>query len=229
MGTMEMSRNKKQKSIPPTLEEAFAKLSPDEKLTELAKGFPVTDVYGFIQKNERRKISKFVYERFYHRYLVPFEKVCREYNSGFAQMASCCLMVEAMESFRHGWNDTMRDAKKDNGSRKYGGEIFEEFFGRHDEFEEFRELGNEFYLNIRCGILHQAEAQNGWRILREGKLYDDGNRSINSTTFRRRMKKCLKKYCEELEIARDNSDLWMKFKDKIAYLIANCHHGSMKP
>jgi hypothetical protein len=220
--------SKKPPKPAPTLEEALGKLTADEKMTELAKGITVTDVYGFIQKDERKRISKFVFERFYRRYIMPFEKVCREYNSGFAQMAACCLMIEAMESFRHGWNDTMKDAKKPDGSRKYGGEIFEEFFSRYDEFKEFRGLGNEFYSSIRCGILHQAETQNGWSILREDKLYDDTNRSINSTIFRRWMKKCLNKYCEELEVAKDGSELWKKFKDKMAFVIQNCHRGNMK-
>lgn len=220
--------SKKKPRSTPTLEDAFAKLTDNEKKTELARGILVVDVYGSIKKDERKKISKFVYERFYRRYIMPFERVGRDFNSGFAQMAACCLMIESLESFRYGWNDTMKDAKKEDDSRKYGGEIFEEFFGRYDEFKEFRKMGNEFYSSIRCGILHQAEPQNGWLILREGKLYNDTSRSINSTIFRRRMKKCLKQYCDELEVIENDSDLWKKFKDKMAFVIQNCHKGKMK-
>lgn len=214
--------SKKTPKPAPTLEEALGKLSADEKMTELAKDITVTDVYSFIEKNERKKVSKFIYERFYRRYIMPFEQVRREYNSGFAQMATCCLMIEAMESFRHGWNDTMKDANKS------GGEIFEDFFGRYDEFKEFRGLGKEFYKSIRCGILHQAEVQNGWIVMREGGLLDEPSRTINSTIFRRRMKKCLKQYCDELEVADNDSDIWLGFKDKMAYVIHNCHAGNMK-
>jgi len=171
-----------------TLEEAYGKLSADEKTTELAKGITVDNIYAFIKGNERKKISKFVYDRFYRRYLMPFEKVYPEFNSGFAQMAACCLMIEALESFRHGWNNTMKDAKKPDGSRKYGGEIFEDFFVRYEDFKDFRGWGARFYLSIRCGILHQAEVQNGWIIMREGTLFDEPSRIINSTIFRRRMK-----------------------------------------
>lgn len=223
-----MSKNKKQPTIPPTLEEALGKLTDDEKETELAPGLTVSKVYDLIQNNERKEISKFIFERFNRRYLMPFAKVDKKFNSGFAQMATCCLMIEALESFRYGWNDTMEDAIKPDGSRKYGDEIFEEFFGRYDEFKEFRKMGREFYKRIRCGILHQAEPQNGWCILREGKLCDETHRSINSTIFRRRMKKCLNKYCEELEAANDDSELWKKFKDKMASVIQNCHKGKMK-
>lgn len=217
-----MSKKNKPKPAPPTLKDTFGKLTDDEKAIELARGITVAGVYNFIQKNDRKNIAKFVYERFYRRYIMPFEKVCPEYNSGFAQMAACCLMIEAMESFRYGWNDTMKD------SDKSGGEIFEGFFTQYDNFKEFRKLGKEFYKSIRCGILHQAEVQNGWMIRREGVLFDEPNRTINSTIFRRRMKKCLKQYCDELEIAGIDSELWKKFKDKMAFVIQNCHAGNMK-
>ncbi len=212
----------------PTLDVAFGNLTADEKTTELANGVTVADVYRFIQKDERKRISKFVYERFYRRYLMPFEKVNPDFKSGFAQLAACCLMIEALESFRYGWNDTLKDAKKDDGSRKYGGEIFEDFFGRYDEFKDFQGLGKEFYSSIRCGILHQAEVQNGWIIMREGELYHEPSRTINSTIFLRRMKKCLNKYREELEAADEDSDLWKHFTTKITYVIENCNKGKIK-
>ncbi|MBV6465510.1 MAG: hypothetical protein PGMFKBFP_00788 [Anaerolineales bacterium] len=220
-----MSRNPS-KPVP-TLEEALDKLTADERMTELAKGITVTNVYEFIQKGERKKISKFVYERFYRRYIVPFEKVSPDYNSGFAQMAACCLMIEAMESFRYGWNDTSKDAKKDDGSKKYGNEIFDDFFGRYEEFKDFEGLGREFYSSIRCGILHQAEVQNGWMIAREGVLFEESSRAINSTIFRKRVKNCLRHYCDELEVAENDSDLWKKLKDKMAFIFENCHKGSV--
>jgi len=209
------------------LRKAYESLSTEEKLTELAKGQTVEQVYGFIQKGERKKASHFVYNRFYRRYLMPFVEVDPDYNSGFAQMAACCLMIEAMESFRNGWNDSMKDAKKEDGSRKYGGEIFEEFFGRYGEFKDFRGLGKEFYSSIRNGILHQAEVNNGWTIERKEKypLVDKEKRIIHSTRFRYRMKLCLRKYCKELE---NDNGIWDNFKIKMAFVIQNCHAGNMK-
>jgi hypothetical protein len=220
-----MSKKNKPKSVPPTLEDAFGKLTDDEKTTELAKGITVTDVYGFIEKNERKKVSKFIYERFYRRYIMPFEQVCREYNSGFAQMAACCLMIEALESFRNGWKTTHR--LKVKGKEVYGGKIFGDFFKHYSEFTDFADLGSEFYDSIRCGILHQAETKNGWRITREEKypLLDKENRIIHSTRFRYRMKTSLRKYCKELE---NNNAVWDKFIIKMAFVIQNCHKGNMK-
>jgi len=216
--------SKKVTKSAPTLEEAFGKLTNGEKRTELAKDITVEDVYGFIQNNERKRISKFVYERFYRRYLMPFEKVDKDFNSGFAQMAACCLMIEAMQSFRNGWKSTYR-LKDANGKEIPGGKIFGDFFKHYSEFVDFENLGFEFYDSIRCGILHQAETKNGWIVMRDGPLFDEPTRTINSTIFRRQMEKCLDKYCKELQA---DDIVWDDFKEKMAYVIVNCHGDEMK-
>lgn len=205
------------------IEHAFASLSDDEKDMELAKGYTVSTVYSLIQRNERKKVADFVYKRFYRRYLMPFEKVNPDFNSGFAQMAACCLMIEAMESFRNGWEDTNKLRDEDNKKIKPG-KIFGDFFKHYEEFDKFKDLGNEFYNSIRCGILHQAEIRNGWRLVREEKypLVDEKNKLIHSTRFRYRMKTSLRKYCKELE---NNEYTWELFKTKMAFVIQNCHKG----
>lgn len=204
---------------------AYEALGAEEKLIELAKGQTVEQVYRFIQNGERKKISKFVYNRFYRRYLMPFDEVDTDFNSGFAQMAVCCLMIEAMESFRHGWEDTNK--LKDNHNKKIkGGTIFGDFFQHYPEFIAFKDLGDEFYDSIRCGILHQAETRNGWRLVREDKypLLNKEKRIIHSARFRYRMKTSLRKYCRELE---ENDGVWSLFKTKMAYVIQNCQKGEM--
>jgi len=50
--------------------------------------------------------------RFAERYLDPILDSPKRH--GFAMMAICCLMVEALESFRNGWSKT---------SDKGGGEV----------------------------------------------------------------------------------------------------------
>ncbi|MBI3340150.1 MAG: hypothetical protein HY022_08470 [Chloroflexi bacterium] len=207
------------------LKQAYESLSNDEKRTEPAKGQTVEQVYGFIQKGERKKAAQFVYNRFYRRYLMPFEKVDPDFNSGFAQMAASCLMIEAMESFRNGWKTTHR--LKVAGKEIYVGKVFEDFFKHYSEFAAFESLGNEFYDSIRCGILHQAETKNGWRITREEKypLWDKNNRRVHSTRFRYQMKLCLRKYCNELQ---NDNNVWDRFEIKMASVIRNCHKGNLK-
>lgn len=207
------------------LKKAYDSLGAEEKLTELAKGQTVELVYGFILNAERQKVSQFVYNRFYRRYLMPFKKVHPDFNSGFAQMAACCLMIEALESFRNGWKSTHR--LKVDGKEIYGGKIFGDFFKHYSEFADFADLGYEFYDSIRCGILHQAETKNGWRIERDKKypLLDKEKRIIHSTEFRYQLEICLRIYCKELV---DDDDVWDLCKTKLAHVIANCHMENMK-
>jgi hypothetical protein len=224
-----MSKKKTKAPEPmPFIEDVYANLSNASKSIELAKDLTIEEFYELLQNNKRKAISEFVYQRFNQRYLAPFAMTNKEFNSGFAQMAACCLMIETLESFKNGWKDT-RYLKDDNGADIYGGMIFNNFFVRHSRyFSDFIGLGNEFYSSIRCGILHQAESNNGWRIKRKGDLYDRSARAINSTRFRNRMRKCLKEYCSELETAPAESDVWKNFKTKMAYIIQNCVAGEMK-
>ena len=216
----------KKAATPMTPEAAYAGLSASARAIELSEGVTVDDFHRML--SNRSKISHFVFNRFYQRYIKPFEKVCPDYNSGFAQMAVCCLMIEAMESFRNGWGDTTTDAIDKNGKKLCGGDIFNLFFDRYDEFLKFRGLGKEFYKSIRCGILHQAESKNGWLISRDGELLDLLTRTINSTIFRRRMKKCLQAYCDELKTVDETSDVWQNFKIKMTCVIQNCVQGALK-
>jgi hypothetical protein len=231
-----MSRKKKAKVIPPTpkLEEVCANI-PDSikgvKLARAIKGLQYKEVtiahfceLMADEEKNRKEIAQFVYDRFHQRYLLPFEKVPSTVNSGFAQMAICCLMIEAMESFQNGWGDT-QEIYDDKGNKIGGGKIFENFFNRYKEFEDFRGLGSKFYSNVRCGILHQAESKNGWRIGRTGALFDKVNWTINSTIFLRRMKTALRVYCDELKSGKET--VWNSFKTKMVYVILNCKTESI--
>jgi hypothetical protein len=51
----------------------------------------------------------------------------------------CCLMVEALESFRNGWKDTAGKSES----------AFCGFFQAHDEFKELQPVAHEFYREVR--------------------------------------------------------------------------------
>jgi hypothetical protein len=101
------------------------------------------------KKDEGRKgIAEMIYHRFHGRYIKPFlynePRFQNYYNNGFSIMASCCLLIEALESFRNGWEKT-----QDRGK-----EVFESFFRRESktqpDFKAFK--GETFYPHVRCGI-----------------------------------------------------------------------------
>ena len=46
--------------------------------------------------------------------------------------------------------------------------MFEDFFETEEKyFPEFKDISIDFFKSIRCGILHQAETTNAWRILKK--------------------------------------------------------------
>lgn len=85
-------------------------------------------------------IAEFLYQRLHSRYLKPFEfedencKYKDEYKNGFSIMANCCLLIETLESFKNGWED----------SNKKSNLAFKKFFSSESNFKEFEKISNEF-------------------------------------------------------------------------------------
>lgn len=154
-------------------------------------------------------IVAFVKERFEERYIKPFDN--NKYKNGFIMMASACLLIEALESFWNGWKKSPNSAL-----------AFCQFFERNSLFDAIRGLTQEFYTNVRCGIMHQGETTRGWHIRRDlGKLFDKPTKTIDATVFLREMKCALDDYCNELRQEAWDSELWIKFKKKMNYVCSN--------
>jgi hypothetical protein len=120
------------------------------ELTKLATGFTVIDYKASRGKastdaQAKNRIADAILLRFTERYVRPAnDPKCKH---GFTMMAISCLMIEALESFRRGWT-------KSNGKSEVA---FCYFFNTNDGFKELRGHCEQFYKNVRCGILHQAE------------------------------------------------------------------------
>ncbi len=120
-------------------------------------------------------------------------------------------MIEALESFQQGVDDTTGKS----------GSMFTSFFNRVDEFSSLATT-NDFYDKVRCGILHQAETKSGWRIHRNGPLFDETTLTINATEFLRGMENYLHDYKKQL-ISNDwGSEIWQLFRKKMDFIIRNC-------
>ena len=113
-------------------------------------------------------------------------------KNGFSVMASCCLMIETLETFYQGWENSDRKSKS----------AFLSFFTRDKNFNEFtmNNMPTIFYENIRCGILHQGETTGGWSISRDGeKMLDLSEKKIDATVFSRTLKSSLDEFKKELD------------------------------
>ncbi len=181
------------------------------------KRVSVEDYLSFIEKQDIKNIVEFVYQRFYTRYIKPFNypnaDYKKDYKNGFSIMANCCLIIEALESFKNGWETTH------NRSR----DAFNSFFKSEPKFEQFKECATDFYKHIRCGILHQAETTGGWTIGRKGKT-DFSKKFINATDFLKEIDIALKEYCKKLEKEKWDSEIWDNFRIKMRKVISNCEH-----
>jgi hypothetical protein len=124
--------------------------------TEIASALTVRQYQHARDAKNREVIAEAIRRRFTERYIQPASKPTERH--GFTMMAISCLMIEAFISLQKGWKTT--DGK---------GELAVSlFFEGSDHFREFRGHGKAFYKNVRCGILHQAETNEGGKSCEQG-------------------------------------------------------------
>jgi hypothetical protein len=188
----------------------------------------------FVKQENKQALSGFIYDRLYGRYLKPFDYPSndykKKYKNGFALMANCCLLIETYVSFiEKKYRDTTRQSR----------EVFGYFFTFEKRFSEFSEGGinakgqiagakeggipNDFYFNVRCGILHNGETRNGWTITRKQNkpLFNAKTKEVNATKFANELKLVLRDYARKLKKNDfDSSDIWDNFKKRLNDLMA---------
>lgn len=95
-------------------------------------------------------------DRLRGRFFRPIELIRREQFAGFAVLALDCLLMETLEQFRTGEAETPRWQGEDRFVDFLTTTSFQHYF---DE-----PAAEKFYHQIRCGILHQAEAKGSSRV-----------------------------------------------------------------
>ncbi len=178
------------------------------QLVRLSSSYTVTQYLALVDAKDVNSIATFVVERFEDRYIKAIDLEPSRKN-GFTMMAICCLMIEALESFQRGWPNSK--AKSDLA--------FCSFFSRWAPFSTFSPVAHEFYVHVRCGILHQAETTGGWRILRSGALRADT--TINATKFMTALRSVLHSYGALLRNGQWESPIWVAFRKKMEAVCAN--------
>lgn len=174
--------------------------------TKLSSSMTVARYKALEQAGDRKSLGHFIRERFDERYFRPVEDSCSK--NGFASLAVSCLVLECLESFYQGLGDTRKSR-----------ELFRDFFKRDTPLKVFDDEKDWFYENIRCGILHQGEARNGWRVLRRGPLLDPTDGTINATQFLRALRKTVEIYATQITV---DDTLWQNFQKKMKAVCDNC-------
>jgi hypothetical protein len=105
------------------------------------------------------------------RYFGPI-KTLQEHGTfqgeGFSILAVQCSLVEFLESTVQGIKYRFRRSGETLGPYEYSSsrDVYVSFLCKRTPFaREFNEaLANDFYADIRCGLLHEARTKNGWRV-----------------------------------------------------------------
>src|ERR1700728_4509612 len=108
---------------------------------------------------------------------------------GFAVLAIDCLLIETLQAFIDGIEDT-------NGKSKA---TFCKFLRTRRSFSgEFRsdDLAQQFYYEFRCGILHQAEIGGESKVWSVGPLlqFENGRIIVNRNKFHEGVKNEFNRY-----------------------------------
>lgn len=142
------------------------------------------------------------------RYLHPI-KVLQDHGTlqgeGFAIAAIQCSLIEFLESTEQGKNYRHVRHEKDLGIHEYKSsqDIFVAFLRDRAPFSAtFNQASAEdFYIGVRCGLLHEARTKNGWRILARnsaGMVADVGNRIVYRDNFQDALLAYVNSYSERL-------------------------------
>lgn len=114
----------------------------------------------------------YFHSRLSHRYLKPLELLQTNgllKGEGFSIVAIQCSLIEFLESTLQGMSYRYsRNGNPPLGQYEYSnsGLMFESFLANRTPFNgEFsQQQAHEFYVSVRCGVLHEARTKNGWTI-----------------------------------------------------------------
>lgn len=179
--------------------------------TLLTSTVSVTKFRELVEEQDTKALIALIKLRFTERYIEPM-RVDSNKKNGFTIMAVSCLMIEALESLYKGWPNSNRKSQL----------AFCNFFDRNDNFSFLKGYSEDFYKNVRCGILHQGETTKGWHIRRKGQIFDKSTKTINAKLFHDEVEKSLIKYCEALSNENWNSEIWANYRKKMKAICNNC-------
>jgi hypothetical protein len=164
---------------------------------------------------DKRGIADFIVHRFRERYITPLQNVTRGEENGFLIMAASCLLIEGFTAFREGWSNTKSKSER----------AFKKFFSSEEGFSTLRGFEQDFWVGIRCGILHQGETCKGWRLdftHDESPLFDGDAKKINCTRFLAELNTSLDNYDTQLLNSSWEDIIWQNLRKKMEQTIKDC-------
>ncbi len=145
------------------------------------------------------------------RFIKPLERLLPIDGAGFLVMAIHCLLMELLEQFRRGENDT---------PPRNGQDFFVSFLGQ-PEFGFTENQAKTFYDHFRCGLHHQGQTKKDSRIVMKGALLavqpDGESLSINRTELHDALVRWINNYSTTIRQGLD-PQVRHHFKKKMDYI-----------
>jgi hypothetical protein len=170
------------------------------------------------------KAIAIVQDRLHGRFLHFADKCLKEDYSGFVVLSIDCLLVETIQQFIEGETD----------GRKKSERCFRRFLAGPRFRSDFKPAKTRkiFYSDIRCGLLHQAEAKNKWLIRRKQptmlKIVGTDGYIIDVERFHKAIQDSLDDYVTLLSKA-ESTDLRDKLWTKMDHICnARTSRGAME-
>jgi hypothetical protein len=168
-------------------------------------GIPTNIIIDYKSDKKWDLVFDFFEERIKTRYINPINIILNmelKTGEGFAVVNLQCSLIETIECFINGWiyqkvekkhvwyNNTSNEIINNNK------DIYISFFSEREPFKSFipKIDGANFYIDVRCALLHEAQTKNGWRILASGTSYPIEQKNIYRNDFQKAILRVIKDY-----------------------------------
>ncbi|NKL18478.1 hypothetical protein [Rhizobium leguminosarum] len=160
------------------------------------------------------------------RYFDPIEAITASRKlkgEGFLILTIQCSILEFLASLRRGWN--YRQGAGWGIDFEYGGSkrLYVEFLCQNPPFSDWfptEERAEDFYKNIRCGLVHEAQTKDGW-VVKAGSsqhpLIDFNAKIVNRDEFGRAINIYLADYRHALRGDQNLQDAFKRKFDNIYF------------
>jgi hypothetical protein len=168
----------------------------------------------FLDQTEWELAVDMFHDRIYSRYVDHIDSLLTRKVSGFAVLSLDCVLVETMQQFREGTRNTPWGKGKQYFVKFLTGTAFSDYFTKTS--------AERFYYEIRCGLLHQSEAEGSSRIKRGAwplveLTSNDKSVIVNVPRFHELLKAVIASYEKEL-LQQESVAVRKAFRTKMNFI-----------
>ena len=119
----------------------------------------------------RTAFTDYLSARLESRYFEPIKRLENDRKlsgEGFSIMVILCSLVEFLQSTEEGLTYVHgKEPGPDKFEYRSSQKVFKKFLQEQKPFSNVftsSDLAHDFYASVRCGLMHEAQTKNGWRV-----------------------------------------------------------------